>query len=427
MKLDLEEAISYLQEQRNSLLTDHRVNRFPDKEQVESEILRLYSSFSFQEPQIIWLANPWQLMYAPALFTGFTKKQISVFKIHNLVMNLYQDLLIEEIGRTHFNLLWDSFWIPAPERQLRNFSDTVETEIRLLERELAERNNDLCLRFAERLTSKDYGRGLCLESSVLSRTGNRINWFALEHYTGSPPPWEHMSSTHHLQFDESRLGLEGRPMAPDAVPPIMGWGHLLRLGHALELFADRFLKLAPSESARAELAAFERLGKSVHAFACFPEVCFISEPPIDLHIHNEQLHNSQGPAISYAEGFDIFCWNNVRVPARALEKEPSLDIIEAELNIEAKRVLVERYGYEQYLNDSNAEKIQEDERGAIYKITSTFGIEITLLAVQNSTPEPDGSFKKYFLRVPPDTRTAREAVAWSFQMHPDLYQPTTES
>jgi hypothetical protein len=39
-----------------------------------------------------------------------------------------------------------------------------------------------------------------------------------------------------------------------------------------------------------------------------------------------------------------------------------------------------------------------------------------MLEVVNSTPEPDDSFKDYFLRVPPNARTAREAVAWTFDV-----------
>ena len=37
-----------------------------------------------------------------------------------------------------------------------------------------------------------------------------------------------------------------------------------------------------------------------------------------------------------------------------------------------------------------------------------------MVEVVNSTPEPDGSRKTYFLRVPPTIGTAREAVAWTF-------------
>ena len=39
---------------------------------------------------------------------------------------------------------------------------------------------------------------------------------------------------------------------------------------------------------------------------------------------------------------------------------------------------------------------------------------VVMVEVLNSTPEPDGSFKDYWLRVPPTMETARQAVAWTF-------------
>ena len=36
------------------------------------------------------------------------------------------------------------------------------------------------------------------------------------------------------------------------------------------------------------------------------------------------------------------------------------------------------------------------------------------MEVVNATAEPDGSHRRYFLRVPPTARTAREAVGWTF-------------
>ena len=50
-----------------------------------------------------------------------------------------------------------------------------------------------------------------------------------------------------------------------------------------------------------------------------------------------------------------------------------------------------------------------------------------VVEVENSTPEPDGSRRTYFLRVPPATRTAREAVAWTFSMTADAYRPSMET
>jgi len=50
-----------------------------------------------------------------------------------------------------------------------------------------------------------------------------------------------------------------------------------------------------------------------------------------------------------------------------------------------------------------------------------------VVEVLNSTPEPDGSRKTYFLRVPPRTSTAHEAVAWTFGMDAAEYSPITQT
>ena len=42
--------------------------------------------------------------------------------------------------------------------------------------------------------------------------------------------------------------------------------------------------------------------------------------------------------------------------------------------------------------------------------------EMVMVEVVNSTPEPDGECKTYWLRVPPATQRARQGVAWTFDM-----------
>jgi len=43
--------------------------------------------------------------------------------------------------------------------------------------------------------------------------------------------------------------------------------------------------------------------------------------------------------------------------------------------------------------------------------------------VVNGTPDPDGSHRRYFLRVPPNVRTAHEAVAWTYGLTAREYEP----
>ncbi len=55
------------------------------------------------------------------------------------------------------------------------------------------------------------------------------------------------------------------------------------------------------------------------------------------------------------------------------------------------------------------------------------GQPLVMVEVVNSTPEPDGRFKHYWLRVPPAVGTAREGVAWSFGMAAEKYAPQLET
>ena len=49
----------------------------------------------------------------------------------------------------------------------------------------------------------------------------------------------------------------------------------------------------------------------------------------------------------------------------------------------------------------------------VYLTIDVDGLDPSVVSA-TGTPEPDGSFRRYFLRVPPTVRTAREGVAWSY-------------
>lgn len=49
---------------------------------------------------------------------------------------------------------------------------------------------------------------------------------------------------------------------------------------------------------------------------------------------------------------------------------------------------------------------------------------MALLDVVNSTPEPDGPFRRSALRVLPDQTVPRDAIGWTFGLPAGQYQPT---
>jgi hypothetical protein len=87
--------------------------------------------------------------------------------------------------------------------------------------------------------------------------------------------------------------------------------------------------------------------------------------------------------------------------------------------------MLDRFGWDRYLIESGAKPIHQSERGTLYRSEIPDDEPLVMVKVTNSTPEPDGHFKDYFLRVPPTIKTADEAVAWTFGVKD--YAPVAES
>jgi hypothetical protein len=142
-----------------------------------------------------------------------------------------------------------------------------------------------------------------------------------------------------------------------------------------------------------------------------------------------QLHCEDGPAVAWSGGARYFFWRGVRVPEKVVMAPDQLTGAEilAERNLEVQRVMLERFGHDRLILETGATPVHADEFGMLYRIRLSRRQTITLVHVINATPEPDGARRRYFLRVPPDVRTAHEAVAWTFGLRPEEYRPFQES
>ena len=169
---------------------------------------------------------------------------------------------------------------------------------------------------------------------------------------------------------------------------------------------------------------------SVRQFIPFKKLLYICEHPVAIDRDEQgRLHHGQHAAIQWPDGWGVWAWHGVRVPWHIIENPQSLTIkeIDGEQNSEVRRVMIHRFGQERYLVKGNAKKIHEDRYGILYRKERSEDSPLCMVHVINSTPEPDGSLKPYFLRVPPEIETARAAVAWSFAMNEKEYEPTVES
>jgi hypothetical protein len=132
-------------------------------------------------------------------------------------------------------------------------------------------------------------------------------------------------------------------------------------------------------------------------------------------------------AVAYPDGWGIYSVHGVIVNEKIIKREYTVKDIDKENNSEVRRVMIELYGQEKYMNDSGAKMIHKDGMGELYRKELSDDEPIVMVKLWNSTPEPDGSIKIYWLRVPPGIKTAREAVAWSFGKEEIEYQPLQET
>jgi hypothetical protein len=89
---------------------------------------------------------------------------------------------------------------------------------------------------------------------------------------------------------------------------------------------------------------------------------------------------------------------------------------------------MERIGIEPFMKALGGAVVQQDDYGCLWRTERRIdGEPLVAVEVVNSTPEPDGSYRRYFLRVPPTVRTARGGLAWSFGLTRREYAPAVET
>lgn len=216
----------------------------------------------------------------------------------------------------------------------------------------------------------------------------------------------------------------------------VGW-FILHGQHDVEqlAFHDYFVRVLGLECS-AQLQSVMDVARSVGWWWPFERTAILTERPVRLERDEQgRLHCASGPAIEYSDGWGVYAWHGIRVPRRVIETPETLTASEvlAEGNLERRRVMIERMGADRLLRSTRWLKVRhtdQDQQGHVRRLLELRlqGDEgLVMIEVRNSTPEPNGSWKSYMLRVPPDVRTCAEAVAWTFGMKSGEYAPAVET
>ena len=144
-----------------------------------------------------------------------------------------------------------------------------------------------------------------------------------------------------------------------------------------------------------------------------------------------RLHNWDGlPAAEWPNEKGLYFWHGVEMTESA-GRDPAAvtpNRIAGWANAERRRVAMERIGVEPFMLALRGAVVQQDDYGRLWRTEREIdGEPLVAVEVVNSTPEPDGTYRRYFLRVPPSVRTARRGVAWSFGLTRKAYVPLMQT
>jgi hypothetical protein len=146
-------------------------------------------------------------------------------------------------------------------------------------------------------------------------------------------------------------------------------------------------------------------------------VCWLVDRPTILRTDDRRrLHSAAGPAIAFSDGWSFYAWKGVQVSSWMIERPQDITAkaIDREHDPTVRRCMIDIMTPERFIREGDAVTVAEDETGILWHKTWTAWDAWAAVQVQNGTPEPDGTYKQYFLQVPPTVRSARQAVAWTY-------------
>jgi uncharacterized protein DUF6745 len=153
-------------------------------------------------------------------------------------------------------------------------------------------------------------------------------------------------------------------------------------------------------------------------------VCWLMQKPQLIRLDaNGRLHALDGPALRYGDGSKIYAWKGILLPARIIEHRERIDVrsIEAAHDPQIRRCMIDILTPQRFIEQGGAYRVAQDETGILWRQRWRWEAWAAVEVI-NGTPEPDGTFKHYFLQVPPTVRTPREAVAWTYGLSERHYR-----
>ncbi|WP_328644787.1 hypothetical protein OHS58_30345 [Amycolatopsis sp. NBC_00348] len=157
-------------------------------------------------------------------------------------------------------------------------------------------------------------------------------------------------------------------------------------------------------------------------------VCVVADRP--LVVRTEQLpsdygearlHNGNGPALAFPDGWTVHAWHGTRVPPWVIDA-PTADRITGERNVEVRRCAIEHVGWTAFIEDAGLRLLaRADDPGnpgselLLYDAwPEPWRTPARWLLAVNGSVERDGTRRRYGLRVPAGFDHPLDAAGWTY-------------
>ncbi len=206
------------------------------------------------------------------------------------------------------------------------------------------------------------------------------------------------------------------------------WGNVDIYWLSFYIFPQKYLNITYDDFQILSLNIFSQLCKRIGWIWYFRNTCFISDRPIIIHKKGILLHSEKEPAISFKDGYSIWCLNGINVPRWLVDTpaekiDPKLAL--EEKNVDIQREIIRKIGAERMLKKTNAKLLDTwDEtsirqskikRGIIYKLYEmNIGERIRRKYLVYEHASMEGI--TYANAVPPETQKALHGRAFNIKL-----------
>lgn len=200
------------------------------------------------------------------------------------------------------------------------------------------------------------------------------------------------------------------------------WGSQDMYWIAWGRFAE-YIGVEFDETTRKLLDIVERIGRECEWWWPYKGLVVASQKPLVTKWDDEgRLHCENGPAVEYADGWNLCSWHGTRIPREWITDKASLTPHMALTweNIEQRRAACELLGWEKIISSLNPKVIDEDPNP---EIGTLLEVDLPDIGREKFLRAQCATGRTFCLCVPPDMKTAIQANSWTWNLTPSEYDP----